>query len=316
MFSNFPIYDESFIKNKKFETIDNYFNNWKKNLSVILKQFDIGDFQLSKLLQLTKSVIAGGSLVCAFTEFCEPEKYDGDIDIFINYNKTEFTKTDMLFDLSLTSCGYTVFDDWSKYNKPTECQVCYNSTEDINMQLLQPCEHWLCEECLYKITSGSPLCSQRKCPFCRKELWSKFSLFHSKAELEEINEIKKKSKVRGNYDDVLYIRHFKVYKKGDKIIQLIYTDNPSKNISKFDLSMCQIYYDGVKLYCRFPELLLINEGFVVHPIPLTEKQENRVKKYASRGFKITSSYAIHHTTLINELPIEDDVKKYILFQYI
>ncbi len=317
----YPIYDEKYIKSKKFETIDLYFNNWRRNLSTLLKEFEINDFQLSKLLQLTKSVIAGGSLVCAFTEFCEPEKYDGDIDIFIHYNRTEFIKTDMLYDLFLTNSGYTVFDNWSKYSKPNECPVCYQSKEDINMQLLQPCEHWICEECLYKISNFSSF-NQKRCPFCRNELWSEFSLFHSKIELEEMkenrkNENKRKQNIiKSNYDDILYIRHFKVYKKGNKVIQLIYNENPTKNISKFDLSICQLYYDGLKLYCKYPDLLLTNEGFVVHSIPLTEKQKNRIQKYSKRGFKITSAYSIHHSLLIDELPLEEDIKKYILNLYI
>jgi hypothetical protein len=44
-----------------------------------------------------------------------------------------------------------------KFEKPSECTVCYDSTE---LQLLLPCSHWLCSKCCTKLES--------KCFFCRQ----------------------------------------------------------------------------------------------------------------------------------------------------
>ena len=293
------------IKYKEYKKIDEHFNDWRSNLNKIFRSFDINDFKLSKLLQLTNSVIAGGSILNAFTSFTEPEDYTGDIDIFINYYSKDNNKTEIMYDLALENWGYTVFDGWSKYNKPEECPVCY--TSDHSFQLLQPCEHWLCEECLFKILSTN----NKRCPTCRSKLWSKFSLFHSEKELKDLKELGK-----SGYDEIVKIRHFKVYTKGNKTIQLIYIDNVMLNIKRFDLSFCQIYFNGLNLYCIYPEQTLLKEGFLIHPNKLTEKQKKRIQKYSERGFKITTIHYNHLTELIDIIPIEDDIKKYILKSYI
>jgi len=293
------------IKYKEYEKIDPHFNEWRSNLTKIFRSFDINDFKLSKLLQLTNSVIAGGAVLNAFTGFTEPEKYNGDIDIFINYNAKDNSKIETMFDLALESWGYTIFDGWSKYNKPDECPVCY--TSDHAFQLLQPCEHWLCEECLFKISATN----NKKCPTCRSKLWSKFSFFHSEKEMKDLKELG-----REGYDEIVKIRHFKVYTKGDKTIQLIYIDNVMLNIKRFDLSFCQIYFNGYYLYSIYPEQTLLKQGFLIHPNKLTEKQKNRIKKYSERGFKITTIHYNHLKEFIELIPIEDDVKKFILKSYI
>jgi hypothetical protein len=310
------IFTPKYIKSKKFENISPYFNDWNKNLNTILHNFDLSFFHFSKLLILTNSCIAGGSVLCAFSQFCNPEDYDGDIDIFINFSSRDFNRTDLLFDLSFTALGYSNFDDWSKYKKPDECPVCYHSQNDIKLKLLQPCEHWLCEECYFKLSNLPEY--NKKCPLCRSNLFTKHPLFLSENEVKELTTSSNTdSTTSTTYAEVINIRHFKVYKneKG-KTIQLIYINNFKKDIDRFDLSFCQIYYDGEKLYAKYPEQTLLREGFLVHPNKLTEKQKNRIKKYSERGFSISSFHPIHHKDTINELPIEDDIKKYILNQYI
>ena len=293
------------IKYKEYEKIDEHFNDWRSNLNRIFKTFNINDLKLSKLLQLTSSVISGGSVLNAFTSFTEPEEYKGDIDIFINYNARDNSKTEIMFDLALESWGYTIFDGLSKYNKPDECPVCY--TAEHPFQLLQPCEHWLCEDCLFKVSTTT----NKKCPICRNPLWSKFSFFHSEKELKDLKELGKTG-----YDEIVKIRHFKVYTKGNKTIQLIYIDNIMLNIKRFDLSFCQIYFNGLHLYCIYPEKTLLKEGFLIHPNKCTEKQKNRIKKYSARGFKITTIHYNHLVEFIELIPIEEDIKKFILKSYI
>jgi len=294
------------IKYKEFEEIDHHFNDWSSNLNKIYKSFNINGLKLNQLLQLTNSVIAGGAVLNAFTSFTEPEEYKGDIDIFVNYNSKDNSKTEIMFDLALENWGYKVFDGWSKYCKPDECPVCY--TNDHPFQLLQPCEHWLCEDCLFKVSKSS---MDKKCPICRNKLWSKFSFFHSEKELKDLKELGKTG-----YDEIVKIRHFKVYTKGDKTIQLIYIDNILHNIKRFDLSFCQIYFNGLHLYCIYPEKTLKKEGFLIHPNKCTEKQKNRIKKYSERGFKITTIYFNHLSEFVDLIPIEEDIKKYILKSYI
>ncbi len=220
------------IKDKDYEKIDEHFNNWSSNLNKIYKSFDINGLKLNKILQITNSVISGGAVLNAFTGFTEPEDYDGDIDIFINYNVKNNPKTEIMFDLALENWGYKIFDGWSKYCKPEECPVCY--TSDHPFQLLQPYEHWLCEDCLFKIPKTF---NSKKCPICRSKLWSKFSFFHTKKEVKELKEMG-----QSGYDEIVKIRHFKVYTKGNKTIQLIYIDNILHNIARFDLSFCQNFF--------------------------------------------------------------------------
>ncbi len=72
----------------------------------------------------------------------------------------------------------------------------------------------------------------------------------------------------------------------------------------------------MNLYCTYPEKTLLKEGFLIHPNKLTEKQKNRIIKYSKRGFKITTIHYNHLSEFIECIPIADDIKKYILKDYI
>jgi len=82
-------------------------------------------------------------------------------------------------------------------------------------------------------------------------------------------------------------------------------------IRQFDLSCCQVFFDGIDFYIRsiYHHLTLNNFMLVCKQTNIsTDKQlAERVKKYINRGFKAYTNYSNLHTAYFNggDIPVKD-----------
>lgn len=224
--------------------------------------------------------------------------------IFSYLIERDLETTDLLYTLLFESSGYQLDTCVSKFKKPEECPVCYQTEESMStLNVLQPCQHWCCEDCINRF-------EKNQCPLCRTSLNTLLSdSFHTEEEKKECSE----------YDELIKIKYFRMYKHPvtNKSIQCIYVQNVRKSIRTFDLSICQVFYGGSELYANNSEKTQSMIGYCNHPSKLTEKQKKRVEKYRKRGFSIYSNYACHSIEDIYEtLPIEKDAITYVLYPFL
>jgi len=289
-----------------FTEVQTFQGNWRKNLAQLVEVFGISTKELITCLKATDSVISGSSILWAVTEYCELKDYDGDIDIFIPYRKSEFRHTKLIFELFLKSNGYYIDTSKYKFDKPEECPVCYIAEEDSPYALITqyPCQHWICEDCSARIKQYNR--NKTICPLCRTE---------NKQQMTFMDE----SKEEGEYDEVIHMRYFQEFKNQitQRRVQCIYVSNIMHSISKFDLSICQLYFTGISLFVRKAENITSLIGECNHPFALTEKQKKRIEKYRNRGFSITSKYACHvMNTVLDTLPFEKDVIQHVVYPFL
>jgi len=282
-------------------TLSPHHSNWKPTLQTLVSTFGIPLKELSSFLKTTNSVLSGGSIVCTLSSYCDPNEYDGDLDIFIPYVSRTVEQTKLLTELQLKQWNYisTIEPQKSKFSKPEECPVCYTKEGEHGSEfiMLEVCKHWCCDYCISSIQSFS---GNNRCPICRTDIVSSGNSDNKQMLLDE-------DKKLCDYQEMVTIRCFKEYTHSvtGKKIQCIYVSNIQKTISRFDLSVCQSYFDGRVLGVYHYQDVVHKIARCKHTSPFTPKQENRIKKYILRGFSIRTDYACHiMPEIIKECPIE------------
>ena len=84
-------------------------------------------------------------------------------------------------------------------------------------------------------------------------------------------------------------------------------------VAAFDLTFCQVWYDGDKVYANYPDDVLKCEGTLrdEYTIPLLNFNKflvARYEKYLYRGFKIKINYPEEHTIVRDMMGIEKSKK--------
>lgn len=92
----------------------------------------------------------------------------------------------------------------------------------------------------------------------------------------------------------------KTYYKSIDVMTVRNSTTPLNAIKGFDLTFCQVWYDGDKVYANYPEDVLSKVGYLRgdYIIPFLNSNKfliERYKKYTKRGFTIKIDYPDEHT---------------------
>ncbi len=120
-------------------TKDRYVENFKH----ICKSFSIPFNELSNLMltKKIKSIIAGGCVLLAMTEFAQIEDYNGDMDFYVEFDFNSFPRTIRQFDSNFKSWGYDIID----YEPPEVCSLC--KCDNAMFFKVTCCGNYICTTC-------------------------------------------------------------------------------------------------------------------------------------------------------------------------
>ena len=244
--------------------------------------------KLSYMLDVNKAVLAGGSALWCLTRWCEPQDYDGDLDIYVNFSRHLLSNRIALFDLLFQSCGYIIegLDEVYGVHEVHEVHKCPRCNESEH-----PLHHFDSKE------------SKVVCINCA---------------LQHELSVKYAYSIRSDYSCIQTIKLFReyVHLATHRKIQLIFVDSVQTMIDQFDLSFCKTYFNGIVFFSCNPEETKQKIGWIHVDKALNDKQKIRFQKYAARGFEIRTKHSVHMIDLIQEhqllLQLHPDIFKYVL----
>lgn len=96
------------------------------------------------------------------------------------------------------------------------------------------------------------------------------------------------------YKVVRFYTKFDYIQENVKHIDLVYVHNSmklNKVVETFDLTCCQVWYDGTSIYAKYPEMIMerksqINPLYIHQLLKGNKSTHNRIRKYINRGFEI------------------------------